>query len=96
MIKLSFFINREVFTITIKGKEIYYKDRKSKEIKLLPLDKKQEENLKKIGMENMFDDKAGEEQYENAKTEEELADIVIKDCQKKGVKLIRRKNDRNI
>lgn len=80
--------------MTIKGKEIYYKDRKTKEVKLLPLDEKQQENLKKIGMNNMFDE-GGEEQYNKATTEEELAEIIIKDCQKKGVKLIKREENVN-
>lgn len=94
MLKLIFFINREVFEILIDGKEVFYKDRKWGLKKLLPLNPEQEKDLKKLGLgtEGLFDE-GGKEMYEKANSEEELAQMIIKDCQKRGARLIMKREE---
>ncbi len=101
MIKLVFSINREVFRITINKKQIWYFDRKwKKQIRLVPKD---EDFIRKIKMSrnsipnsliSLFTlTKKEQEEYDNAKTDEELAKIVIKDCRMKGGRLLKEEND---
>jgi len=89
-------INKEVFNITIDNKVIWYRDRKwNKSIRLIPKD---EEFIKKILMsrnkipadlKDMFSLTEEEQaEYNNAKTDEELAQICIKDVRCKGARLI--------
>lgn len=91
-IRLTFSVSKEPFRITIYGREIYYSDRIwGTPIRLIPKDKN---FIKKIimsrnklpnSLKEMFNltDKE-QEQYENAETEEELADICIHDTKSKG------------
>lgn len=100
MIKLVFSIQREVFRIEIKGKEIWYLDRRwEKAVRLIPAD----ENIKrKIIMSrnkipsfltDLFTLTEKEKQeYEGAKSEKELAAICVKDAQTKGCKLLKKEN----
>lgn len=101
MIKLPFIRNREIFNIEIEGKEIYYSDRIWKrKIRLIPKDT---DFIKKIIMSRnkiphylieMFDlTKKEQKEYDDAKGEEELAEICINDCKKKGCLLLRKEND---
>lgn len=95
-IRLAFSINREVFRIDIDNKVIYYTDRKwKKSIRLIPKD---EEFIKKILLsrnsipsilKELFKlTKEEQEEYNNAKTDEELSEICIRDIRKKGAILI--------
>ena len=98
VIHLSFTYNREVLTFLIKNKEIYYTDRKWKAwIRCLP---PPEDFLRKIklsrnkipeGLATLFKFTKEElEEYENAKDEEELADIITKDALTKACKSFKR------
>ena len=98
VIHLSFTYNREVLTFLIKNKEIYYTDRKWKAwIRCLP---PPEDFLKKIklsrnkipeGLATLFNFTKEElEEYENAKDEEELANIITKDALTKACKSFKR------
>ena len=98
VIHLSFTYNREVLTFLIRNKEIYYTDRKWKAwIRYLP---PPEDFLRKIklsrnkipeGLATLFKFTKEElEEYENAKDEEELADIITKDALTKACKSFKR------
>ena len=89
MIKLIFGLHRETFLITIEGKKITYKDRRTGEMQLLPLTKEQEVDLEAQGLSpNTLFDEGGYEEYKKATTEKELAEIIIKDVKGKGGRLI--------
>jgi len=101
MINIVFTINREIFRITINNKEIYYTDRRwKKEIRLIPKDEK---FIYKIRMSrnkipqrfiSLFElTKEEEAEYSAAKTEQDLADICIKDARKKGAIVVKVEND---
>lgn len=92
MIKLNFTYNRETLSFVIKEKEIWYTDKVWRNlVRCLPPPK---DLMKTIALSrnriplvivDMF--KFTEEElkeYGNAKTEEELANIVIKDSKSKG------------
>jgi hypothetical protein len=91
-IRLLFSVNKEPFRITIYNREIYYSDRLwGRPIRLIPKDK---DFIKKIIMsrnkipsilKEMFElTQKEQEEYENAKTEEELTEICIRDTKSKG------------
>jgi len=95
-IKIAFIVNRETFRIEIKDKTIWYSDRKwDKSIRLIPKD---EQFMKKILLsrnkipmviKEMFDlTKKEIIEYEQAKTENDLAEICVKDCMLKGARLL--------
>ena len=103
MIRLVFTINREMFRIEIKGREIFYSDRKwERAIRLIPKD---EEFTMKILMSRnkiptsitqMFELTDEEKkEYENTNTEEELAVICIKDAKKRGALLAKQEKIEN-
>ena len=95
MIRLVFTVSREPFRIEIKGREIYYSDRKWKrDVRLIPKDiefnKKVLMSRNKIPshISQMFELTDEEKkEYEGAKTEEELAVICIHDAKKRGALL---------
>ena len=95
-IKLVFTIQREAFYLEIVGREIFYGDRiwKSK-IRVIPPDenirmkiikgRNRYGNLTLQQFEQFFNLNEEEiAEYNNAKTDEELAEICIKDVKKKG------------
>jgi len=97
MIKLAFTINQEVFKIIVDNREIFYGDKNySRLIRFVPKD---DDFIKKIIMSRnkiphhvteLFNLTAKEkEEYENAKTDKELAEICIKDVKLKGAMLIK-------
>lgn len=101
MIKIQFTYNREVLSFLIKGKEIYYTDRKWRSwIRCLPPPK---DFIKQVRMsrnripESLIDifKFTDEEmaQYEKAKTEEELADHIVFDAKLRGCKLLSRQSE---
>lgn len=79
MIKLVFAIGREVFTIEIFGKKAFYRDRKNKVVRVLP--PKDEKH---------FDSEEDKDDYQKAKTEEDIEKFIIKDCKKTGGRLLKR------
>jgi len=90
-------MNREIIKIEIEGKDIWYGDRFWKHrIRLIPKD---EDFIKKVTMSrnaipNIIKDlfnltKKEQEEYNNAKTEEDLAEICTKDVKMKGGLLIK-------
>ena len=96
MIQLVFAFNREVLNFLVKGREVYYTDRKWKSwIRCLPPPK---DLIKQIALSRnkipqsiatLFNFSEEEmEQYENAKTERELADLILNDARLKGCKII--------
>lgn len=98
MIKLSFMFGREVMNFAIKGKEIYYQDRIFFEgLRCIPKD---EQFIKKIiNSRNKYSPKlltmfnlseTQQKEYNAAKDEIALADIIIKDCHKKGISLLKK------
>ena len=97
IIHLSFLYNREILNFLIKNREIYYTDRKwNTWIRCLPPPKdfinkiKMSRNKIPKYLANLF--KFTEEEmkeYENAKNEEELAKIIIKDALSKGCRLLK-------
>lgn len=97
-IKLVFSFNREIMQFIILNKEIYYTDRVWQNwIRILPKDPAL---VRKLIMSrnrlpkhiiNMFNLTWREvEEYNRAKDDEELAEIVINDAKKKGCKFERR------
>lgn len=88
MIKLTFLINREVFHFKIDNRMIYYTDKNyhNNFIQCIPKDM---EFIRKIiasrnkiprSLINMFNlTKKDQEEYDNAKTDEELSFIIQKD-----------------
>jgi len=103
MILVSFIYNREILNFAIKDKIIKYTDRKwGKWIQCIPKDK---EFIKKVIFSRgkfpqflikMFEltDKEQRE-YDSAKTDDELSNIIIKDAKKKGCKLLYKKIKEN-
>ena len=96
MIKLVFVVSRETFLINVDKKEIWYTDKNwFKGIRCIPKDP---EFVKRIVMSRnkfpktlikMFNLSEREQaEYDNAGSEEELAKIVIKDCERVGGKLM--------
>lgn len=95
MIKLVFTANREIFTLDIENREIWYKDRLWGRIRFVPKDEaviKRLQEKKAHNLINLFN-LTEEEQLEldRAKSEEELAEVCIKDAQLKGARLLIRK-----
>ena len=96
MIQLSFVYNRETLNFLIKNREIFYTDRKWRAwIRCLP---PPEDFINKIKLSRnripkeliqlfQFTDEELKE-YEDAKSEEELASIITKDALLKGCKSI--------
>lgn len=86
---------------TIKSKEIYYQDRLwQNAIRCIPKDEnfiakiRNSRNRYSPKLIEMFNlSKVQEEEYNSAKTDEELSDIIIRDCKKKGLKLIGHKTE---
>ena len=100
MITLTFRVNREIFRIVIENREIFYADRIWKrQIRFIPKD---DDFIMKIiksrnkipkSMIQMFELTPKEkEQYEGAKTDEELAQICIKDVRMRGGSLIKKED----
>ncbi|HEY0090436.1 MAG TPA: hypothetical protein VGB37_16420 [Candidatus Lokiarchaeia archaeon] len=101
MIKLSFLFpsNNQIMNFKVDRKNIYYTDNFWKNwLRIIPKDK--EFIRKVIASRNkiptqiitMFNlTKEDKMEYENAKTEKELAEIIIKDCKAKGLRLIWRR-----
>lgn len=97
-IRLVFVINREAFRVDISNRKISYLDRRF--TKLITLIPKDEAFLKKILLSrnkiplhfiDLFNlTKEEQIEYDNAKTDEELADICERDCRKKGALLQKR------
>lgn len=96
MIKLSFLFNREVLNFIVDNKVIKYQDRKwEHEIQCIPRD---DAFIQKITWSrnrlpafliDLFTlTKAEQEEYDNAKTDEELAEIIIRDASLKGCRLM--------
>jgi len=97
MIKLSFLYGREVMNFRVENKNIYYSDRIWKnEIRCIPKDKefirkiRESRNKFPSKLLNMFNlSRKALEEYNNAASDKELAEIIIKDCLKKGLKLVK-------
>ena len=97
MIQLVFAYNREVLNFLVKDKEIFYTDRKWRSwVRCLPPPK---DLIKQIALSRnkippfianlfTFNDEEMKE-YEAAKTERELANIVIRDAKLKGCKIVK-------
>ncbi len=82
MIRLIFSISREIFIIEIIGREVFYKDRKLlHKVRLVPADEKMPELFKLTEEE--------QKEYAEAGTEEELAEICLKDVRKSGGILVK-------
>jgi len=101
MERLIFTIQKETFIIEIIGKEIFWTDRKTKRVRLIPRDEHINRTVimsrNKIPKQildwfNLNDEEKKE--YDNAKDENELAEICIKDVKKRGAILQKRENER--
>ena len=103
MIQVILSYNREILNFLIKDKEIFYTDRKWKAwIRCLP---PPENLIKQIKLSRnrvpefisyLFNFTKEElEEYKNAKSEEELANIITDDAKKKGCKLIKKEIVKN-
>lgn len=97
MIQLVFAVNREILNFLVKEREIFYTDRKWRSwIRCLPPPKNLIQTVKMsrnrippfIADLFTFNDEEMEE-YESAKTEREIADIIIKDAKLKGCKIVK-------
>jgi len=100
MIKLIFLAGKDMMNFRIEGRNIYYSDKVWKnEIRCIPKD---EEFVKKIIMSRnklpknlikMFTlSEREQKEYDDAKTDEELAENIIRDCKLKGLVLIKRED----
>ena len=81
--RLIFQIKNKAFMIIISNKEIYYNDERSKVQMLYPIP-----SPKAIQMGGKPTEEEIKE-YEMCKTEDELVSFVIRDCLKKGARLIK-------
>lgn len=101
MIKLTFTINKEVMNFIVTDRNIWYKDRVWKGgVRCIPRD---EEFIKKIiasrnkipyKLISMFNlSKENQEEYNKAKDDDALAEIIIKDCKSKGLVLLSREDN---
>lgn len=106
MIKQTYLIGREIYIITIKGKKVYYKDRKiAQPIQMIPIDKRVEKMI--LTSRNRIDKKLTDqfklnrkeqEEYDNAikediNIEERLAEICKKDALKEKSKLLKEERE---
>jgi hypothetical protein len=91
-IRLTFSINKEPFRVTVYKREIYYSDRFwDRPIRLIPKDAefimkivKSRNKIPPI-IKEMFElTKSEQEEYNLAQTEEDLANICIKDAKSRG------------
>lgn len=101
MIKLVFTFNRETLQFLVENKIVSYTDRKWKGfIQVIPEDK---EFIKKAIMARnkvpikiihalIIDANKGEnfKEWQNAKNDNEVAEIIIRDCAKQGIRLSKR------
>ena len=98
MINLIFMVNRETFRVTVKHKEIYYCDRIwNTQVRLIPRD---ENFVRRVlcsrnkiprSLLTMFNlTRKEQKEYDNAKTETDLADICVRDARMKGGTLLKR------
>lgn len=98
MIKLSFLKGREVMNFRVEKRSIYYNDRIwINEIRCIPKDKdfikkiRESRNRLPAKLINMFNlSEKAQKEYDSAKTDEELAKIIIKDCKEKGLLLVKK------
>lgn len=104
MIKLTFKFNLEVMYFTIKNREIYYTDKIWKDsIRCIPKDEKfieivrNSRNKYSPKLIEMFTlSKAQQEEYTACKDDEELSDVIIRDCNRKGIKLLRKEVENGV
>lgn len=98
-IKLTFSTPvKEVMTFIVKDREIYHTSKAFPErLRCIPKDeqfiKKIRESRNRLSPKliDMFNlNEKQQEEYNEAKTSEELAEIIIKDCKKKGIILLNR------
>jgi hypothetical protein len=98
MIKLMMMINREILNFTIENRIICYRDRVWKTaVQVLPKDDKLIEKIKlsrnripEVLIKLFNISKEEMEEYNNAKTDSEIADLIIRDGKGKGCRLIKR------
>jgi hypothetical protein len=94
MIQMNFLINREFFSIKVDNRNVFYSDRKCEnQIRCIPKD---DDFIKKIIISrnklphfliDLFTLTAeAQNQYDNAKTDEEIAEIVKNDCLSLGAR----------
>jgi hypothetical protein len=99
MIQISFIYNREILNFAIQDRIIKYTDRKwGKWIQCIPKDK---DFIMKVTMSRgkfphflikMFElTNREQDEYNNAKTDEELSQVIIRDAKGKGCKLLYKK-----
>jgi len=101
MIDLVFTVNREILKFKIKDKVIYYTDRKWKKwIQCVPKDPNLirlvslSRNKLPMTLVKLFDlSEKEQEEYNKAKDENGLAEIMIRDAKTKGCKMIGRTED---
>ena len=100
MIQLTFMMQKEIMRFKVAGREIFYCDRIWKDyLRIIPKDevflKKIRESRNKIPewfMKSFNLTEKDIQEYEEAKTEEQLADNIIRDCRLKGLVLV----DKNV
>ena len=98
MIKLTFELNKEIMRFRIDWKSIYYSDRLwQNELRCVPRDEnfiakiRNSRNKYSAKLIDAFSlNQAQQAEYDSAKNEEEIANIIIRDMTKKGGKLIKR------
>jgi hypothetical protein len=96
-------INREVMQFLVKEKEIFYTDKKWRNwVRCIPKDTKLVEIVRmsrnRVPREllRLFElTQREKEEYESAKTEEELANIIKKDASQKGCRFIKMEKVKN-
>ena len=101
MIRLRFSYNREMMFFLVKAREVFYTDRKwNAWIRCLPppedylLTIQKGRNKLPASLAELFKYTDEElEQYEKAGTEDQIADLIVKDARGKGCRLISRTSD---
>ena len=90
MIQLSFLLGNILIKFWIEGKTIYYQDPKQKKIQIIPESNDLAELKKNPRLTKAFTLRGKDlEDYNNAKTEEDIAEIIKRDCRRMTMKLIR-------
>lgn len=93
--RLTFTINREVYSIIVKNKEVYYSDRKlGKATRIIPADEriklKVSRNIVPKFIAEQFElNEEEKKEYESCKSEEDIVKVCIRDCLKNGSQLLK-------
>jgi hypothetical protein len=90
VIRLSFLLGREVIIFWIDKKVIWYKDRKQTKIQVIPESEDLAKLKKNPHLTKAFTLRGKDKiEYDNARTDEEIAVIIKRDCRNMMMRLLK-------